>query len=161
MKLLIHSQTSTVQPLKFWEWISNFNPNFTGHVIHLSMLGLRVIRVSKRGPRNQTNHNKTMCTLDALWNMIFELLPTVLTNCPLHKFWHGHYGISTNQDIWRLRRQKQVSQAGISNYIPQFTVGCNYLSLPEIPASGTKVLISALVPTCTSSRYLVQYDRPS
>ena len=30
---------------------------------------------------------------------------------------------------------------GISNYIPKFTVGCNYLCLPEIPASGAKVLI--------------------
>ena len=37
--------------------------------------------------------------------------------------------------------QKQVSQAGISNCIPQYSVGCNYLSLPEIPDSGTKVLI--------------------
>ena len=36
-----------------------------------------------------------------------------------------------------------ISQAGISNYIPQFTVGCNYLSLPEVPASGTKVFILA------------------
>ena len=36
--------------------------------------------------------------------------------------------------------QKQVSQAGISNCIPQYSVGCNYLSLPKIPASGTKVL---------------------
>ena len=43
--------------------------------------------------------------------------------------------------IWGLCYQKQVSQAGISNYIPQFTVGCNYLSLPEMPASGNKVLI--------------------
>ena len=43
--------------------------------------------------------------------------------------------------IWGLQCQKQVSQAGISNYIPQFTVGCNYVSLPEIPASATKVLI--------------------
>ena len=33
--------------------------------------------------------------------------------------------------------QKQFSQARISNCIPQYTVGCNYLSLPEIPASGT------------------------
>ena len=49
-------------------------------------------------------------------------------------------------DIWGLCCQKQVSQAGISNYIPQFTVGCNYLSLPEIPASGNKVLICALIP---------------
>ena len=40
--------------------------------------------------------------------------------------------------------QKQVSQVGISNYIPQFTVGCSFLSLPEIPASGNKVLICVL-----------------
>ena len=40
-----------------------------------------------------------------------------------------------------LCHQKQVSQAGISNCIPQHTVGCNYLSLPEIHASGDKVLI--------------------
>ena len=45
--------------------------------------------------------------------------------------------------IWGLWCQKQVSQAGISNCIPQFTVGCNYLSLPEIPASGNNVLIYA------------------
>ena len=38
----------------------------------------------------------------------------------------------------------QESPAGIGNYIPQFTVGCNYLSLPEIPASGTKVLICSI-----------------
>ena len=31
--------------------------------------------------------------------------------------------------IWGLCRQKQVSQAGISDYIPRFTQGCNYLSL--------------------------------
>ena len=43
--------------------------------------------------------------------------------------------------IWGLCCQKQVSQAGISNYISQFTAGCNYLSLPEIPASGNKVHI--------------------
>ena len=42
---------------------------------------------------------------------------------------------------------KQVSQAGISNYIPQFTVGCNYLSLSAIPASGNKVLIYQILPT--------------
>ena len=35
--------------------------------------------------------------------------------------------------------QKQGSQAGISNHIPQFTVGCNYVFLPEIPVSGAKV----------------------
>ena len=34
-----------------------------------------------------------------------------------------------------------LSQAGINNCIPHNTMGCNYLSLPEIPASDTKVLI--------------------
>ena len=49
--------------------------------------------------------------------------------------------LETAEYIWGLCCQKQVSQAGISNYIPQFTVKCNYLSLPEIPASGNKVFI--------------------
>ena len=39
--------------------------------------------------------------------------------------------------------QKQVSQAWISNCIPQKTAGCNYLSLPEIPTCGTKVFKQA------------------
>ena len=43
--------------------------------------------------------------------------------------------------IWGLCCQKQVSQAGISNYIPQFTVWCNYLSLLGILASDNEVLI--------------------
>ena len=37
------------------------------------------------------------------------------------------------------RCQDQVSQAGIRYYILQFTVGCNFLSLPEIPAPADKV----------------------
>ena len=40
-----------------------------------------------------------------------------------------------------LWRQKQVSLSGISNCTSQLTVGCNYLSLPEIPAYGAKVLL--------------------
>ena len=45
--------------------------------------------------------------------------------------------------IWGLWCQKQVylMQTGMSNCIPQNTVGCNYLSWSEIPASGAKVLI--------------------
>ena len=54
---------------------------------------------------------------------------------------HGYSSV----DIRGLCCQKQVSQAGISKYIPQFNVGCNYLSLPEIPASGSKVLILLLI----------------
>ena len=41
---------------------------------------------------------------------------------------------------WRLWCQRQVFQAGINDYIPQYAVGCNYLSLPEIHASDTNVL---------------------
>ena len=33
MKLLIHSQTSTVAAVEFWEWISNFIPHFPVNVI--------------------------------------------------------------------------------------------------------------------------------
>ena len=44
-------------------------------------------------------------------------------------------------NIWGLCHQKQVSQAEISNCIPQYSVECNYLSMPEITASGAKVLI--------------------
>ena len=40
--------------------------------------------------------------------------------------------------IWGLCCQTQVSQAGVSSFIPRFTVGCNYLSLPDIPAPDKK-----------------------
>ena len=42
--------------------------------------------------------------------------------------------------IWGLWCLKQISQAWINNCIPQNTVRCNYLPLPEVPASGTQVL---------------------
>ena len=35
--------------------------------------------------------------------------------------------------VWGLWHQKQVFQVGISNYISLYSVGCDYLSLPEIP----------------------------
>ena len=50
MTLLIHSQTSTVATVKVWDWISNFIPHFTGHVIYLSMLSFKLTHVNKRGP---------------------------------------------------------------------------------------------------------------
>ena len=45
-------------------------------------------------------------------------------------------GVTTAADMHNYRR---VFQAGISNCTPQYSVGCNYLSTPEIPASSTKV----------------------
>ena len=51
--------------------------------------------------------------------------------------------------IWGLWHQKQVPQAWISNCVQQNTVECNYFYLPEIPASGTKVLIHSKLDTCS------------
>ena len=58
----------------------------------------------------------------------------------------SHFSWLVCYKFWYIRGlwcQKQVSQAEISNCIPQFSVGCNYLSMPDIPASYTKVLICA------------------
>ena len=37
--------------VEVWEWTSHFTPHFTGACYYLSMLGLMLIHVSKRGPR--------------------------------------------------------------------------------------------------------------
>ena len=70
------------------------------------------------------------------FNLVFIGIATTISLLQLH--WSNPKGYG---QIWGLCCQKQVSQAGISNYIAQFTAGCNYLFLPEIPASGDKVLI--------------------
>ena len=51
--------------------------------------------------------------------------------------------VNTRCQMRTLFQRSRISQAGITNYIPQFTVGCNYLSLPEISASVHKVHIHA------------------
>ena len=33
MELLSHSQTSMAAAIEVWEWVSNFIPHFTGHMI--------------------------------------------------------------------------------------------------------------------------------
>ena len=50
------------------------------------------------------------------------------------------HGIAISGHIWRLCCQKQVSQAGISNYIPQFTVGCNEVHIYSYTLPSTKCL---------------------
>ena len=50
---------------------------------------------------------------------------------------HSVVSFSSNKK-WGVWCQKQVSQAGISNCIPQNAVVCNYLSMPEMSGSGTK-----------------------
>ena len=49
------------------------------------------------------------------------------------------YNSAHASSIWGLWCQKQLTLAMISNCIPHYSVGCNYLSLPNIPASGIKV----------------------
>ena len=46
-------------------------------------------------------------------------------------FFHKTYFVIACIVSWWLWCQKGVSQAGISKYIPQFTVGCDYLSLSD------------------------------
>ena len=58
--------------------------------------------------------------------------------------WYKHHRTHPRVGLphkWGLWYQKQVSWAGISQSISQDSVRCNYLSMPEIPVSGTKVLI--------------------
>ena len=57
--------------------------------------------------------------------------------------------------IWGLWRQTQVSQAGISIYIPLNTMGCNYLSLPEIPASHYNGVIMSMMASQITSLMIV------
>ena len=49
MKLLIHSQTSTVQPLKFG-MDKQFHPTLYNGCNYLSMLGIKLNHASERGP---------------------------------------------------------------------------------------------------------------
>ena len=56
--------------------------------------------------------------------------------------WRGQVGLKI-QDLYEDFGGSQVSQTVIIDYTPQFTVGCNFLSLSEIPDSGIKVLIYA------------------
>ena len=70
-------------------------------------------------------------------------VPPQLMVCNIH-------GTHFTKDVWRLWYQKQVSQAWISNCIPQNAVGCNYLSLSEILASGATVDIWAQTPISIS-----------
>ena len=46
-----------------------------------------------------------------------------------------------SNDVIGFGRQKQVSETGIRNCIPQYFVRFNYLSLPDIRATGIKFAI--------------------
>ena len=71
----------------------------------------------------------------------------VMTSLCTHNF-SGDVSCYYHRVIWGLLCQEQVSQAGISNRILQYSVGCNYLSMPEIPAVG-----------CISMHEISSYDK--
>ena len=56
--------------------------------------------------------------------------------------------VKSMQPIWRSCTNwhtiNEVSRARINNCFPQTTVECNYLSVPPVPVSGTKVINSQL-----------------
>ena len=54
-----------------------------------------------------------------------------------YSYWSRWHSMATHN--CGLCCQKQVSQVGICNCIPQYSVGCNYVSVFVIPASGNKV----------------------
>ena len=58
---------------------------------------------------------------------------SVVITSPLAAEWHFHLNGGFSSQI-------QVSRIWLSDYIPQHAVGCNYLAMSKIPASGTKVL---------------------
>ena len=71
-----------------------------------------------------------------IWTMGYCLVMTVTFLCLEVIALYNREGVNDWAPCWH----KQVFQAGLSNHMPQFTVGCNYLSLPEIPASGNRFL---------------------
>ena len=63
------------------------------------------------------------------------------TNIINHTANHIMLSLQETYCICGLWRQKQVFRAWISNDISQYSDGCNYLSMPQIPAFGANVLI--------------------
>ena len=69
----------------------------------------------------------------------------VKLTCTLYPSIPQQYGQMWDlKDNWGLWRQKRVSQAGINNYIPRFTVGCNYVPLLRYLLLVPKSSISCL-----------------
>ena len=132
--------------IEVWEWIINFVHILLGKWLLLHAV---INHGCKSGPRSYCS----MVHYDSIAQVIFCV-------CPANERWHyivtsyligwvhtqnGSWLHSIIVIIvftqkWGVWHQKQVSQAGKSNCIPQYSVGWKYLSMPEIPASGAKLL---------------------
>ena len=96
------------------------------------------------------------CSWNQLWILSISMVSCGYSAILLLKLWHEWvityhikqwYIITCPSPnlIWGLWCQKLVSQAWISNCIPQYSVRCNDLFKSEIPAPGTKVFIQTLL----------------
>ena len=100
MKLLIHSQTSTIAPLKFGNHRNIISSHTLSWLYYLSMLGLNLIHVNKRGHRRHFQERKLntlqrhgrhdvliQWPFDCLFNSLFWLTSQKSSNvhivCPL------------------------------------------------------------------------------
>ena len=92
------------------------------------------------------------------WKTIYDFNLQLLSDDTIKVFWKNESNLK--QNISWFCCQKQVFQARITNHTPQFTVRCNYLSLPEIPDSGNKVVICS-VPKCTFWDIIIEADTSS
>ena len=88
--------------------------------------------------------------------------PSIFVSDTTHKsnsVWDISWGItdslSFHRVIRRLWRQEQVSQAGIIICIPQYSMGSNCLSVPELPGSDANVLIYHIPWICTHCQWTV------
>ena len=88
----------------------------------------------------------------SFWNLTgtsAALLPMCLSNFKaIRQFkvpisWLRDFTRSYEKTSFRILRRGPGIWTRINNCILQNTAGCNYLSLSEIPASGTRVLISS------------------
>ena len=91
----------------------------------------------------------------------YRLIFPIYNNSIAAQFWTSQQHSSQIMDkIWWLWRKKQVSQAGISNSIPQNTMGCNYLSLPEITASHVLIYNNHHISSKTKIPSNLNYVKP-
>ena len=87
MNVLIHCQTSTAQPLKFGNWQVISSHIYNG-CDYLSLLGLRLIHVSKRGIRTKCSCSKWFNPFPPLIVCMRCIIQTIFTIC-LHIFTHS------------------------------------------------------------------------
>ena len=125
-----------------WPFCPGLNVSTICHVFtaYIQMLGLIVRYISHLTYFQSEKLCIFSLSHNMPWNRItsFALLFCLVSHA--YMIWNHWNCLSKrfdNFNIWDLWCQNQVFQEGI----PQYSVGCNCVFLPEIPASGVKVII--------------------